>query len=117
MGKMFESCSYFVGCNYWASHAGTAMWSDWRPEVVESDFKRLSEHKVKVLRVFPLWPDFQPITLLCKYSGIPVEYRFGEEPLSDDEERKAGVSKTAIARFAEFADLAENMILSWSSGY
>ena len=29
--------SFTVGCNYWASHAGTAMWTDWRPEVVEAD--------------------------------------------------------------------------------
>jgi len=25
--------SFVVGANYWASHAGTAMWRDWRPDV------------------------------------------------------------------------------------
>ena len=34
---------FLLGCNYWASHAGTRMWADWRPEVVERDFRLLSE--------------------------------------------------------------------------
>ena len=29
---------FFVGCNYWASHAGTNMWRDWSAESVEADF-------------------------------------------------------------------------------
>ena len=35
--KLFESGKFFTGCNYWASHAGTNMWHDWQPDVVESD--------------------------------------------------------------------------------
>ena len=27
---------YFVGCNYWASHAGTNMWRNWDEASVDS---------------------------------------------------------------------------------
>jgi endo-1,4-beta-mannosidase len=30
-----------IGCNYWASHAGTRMWVQWDENVVREDFKRL----------------------------------------------------------------------------
>ncbi len=46
--------SFVVGCNYWASHAGTQMWSDWQPEIVEADLRQLAEGGLQVLRVFPL---------------------------------------------------------------
>ena len=53
------------------------MWSDWRPAVVDSDLRRLAAAKLRVLRVFPLWSDFQPIHLLRGYLGQPVEMRMG----------------------------------------
>ena len=31
--------SMFLGCNYWASHAGVYMWREWRPDVVEHERK------------------------------------------------------------------------------
>ncbi len=55
---------FVVGCNYWASHAGTFMWRNWQAEVVEADFRQFAAAGLQVLRVFPLWPDFQPLTLL-----------------------------------------------------
>ncbi len=75
-----EPGAFVVGCNYWASHAGTAMWRDWREEVVERDLARLASAGLQVLRVFPLWPDFQPITELAGVNGKPVEMRHGEDP-------------------------------------
>jgi endo-1,4-beta-mannosidase len=124
MSLITSQGTFFTGCNYWASHSGTAMWSDWRPEVVEKDFERMSKWGIKVLRVFPLWPDFQPITLLKGIFGYPAEYRIGEELLSDDEEGRAGVSKTAMHHFEEFATLADKynikfivgLITGWMSG-
>ena len=112
---------FVVGCNYWASHAGTAMWTDWRAKVVEEDLRQLAGAGLQVLRVFPLWPDFQPIHLLRGGHGTPVEYRLGEEPLPEGD---AGMSPVAMARFAEFADLAEKhglklivgLITGWMSG-
>ena len=51
---MFEAGGrFFVGCNYWASHAGIAMWRKWDADTVRADLKLLSENAVEVLRVFP----------------------------------------------------------------
>ncbi len=119
-----DSGKFFIGCNYWASHAGTAMWSDWRPEVVDQDLKKLSEEGLEVLRVFPLWPDFQPIEMLYGGGGEKVEYRFGEELIPDTEAGRAGVSMIAINRFREFTEIAKKynlklivgLVTGWMSG-
>jgi hypothetical protein len=119
-----EPGKFVVGCNYWASHAGTSMWSDWRADVVEEDLKQLAEAGIQVMRVFPLWPDFQPLTLLKGGGGQPVEFRLGEAPLPYDEAGQAGVSPTAIAHFNEFAGLAHKyglklivgLLTGWMSG-
>jgi len=122
--SLTEPGAFVVGCNYWASHAGTAMWSDWRPEVVERDLKALADGGLQVLRVFPLWPDFQPITQLRGGGGNAVEIRHGETPLSDDAAGRAGVSEEMIGRFDHFARMAEQnglrlvvgLITGWMSG-
>ncbi|HEX2948074.1 MAG TPA: beta-mannanase [Armatimonadota bacterium] len=118
------SGAFVVGCNYWASHAGTRMWADWRPEVVAQDLQRLSEAGLQVLRVFPLWPDFQPITQLYGGGGYLAEIRHGEEPLPDDACGRAGMSAEAMEHFAEFLDLAQQhglkfivgLLTGWMSG-
>lgn len=122
--SLTEPGHFVLGCNYWASHAGTAMWSDWRPEIVDDDLRRLAEAGLQVLRVFPLWPDFQPITLLRAGQGQPYEIRFGEEPLPDTEAGQAGVSEEMLERFQVFADLALKhdlqlvigLVTGWMSG-
>jgi len=108
--------SFVLGANYWASHAGTAMWRDWRPEVVADDLRRLSEAGLQVLRVFPLWPDFQPIHLLRGGGGQPVEVRFGELPLPDDASGQAGLSAEMMGRFRIFLDLAQQHGLAFDIG-
>lgn len=122
--KFAQPGSFVVGCNYWASHAGTATWSDWRADVVEADLRQLSEAGLQVLRVFPLWPDFQPINLLRGGAGKPREIRIGEQPLADDTAGQAGVSLDAIERFQIFLNLAQKyrlklvvgLITGWMSG-
>jgi hypothetical protein len=121
---LLDSGRFILGCNYWASHAGTAMWSQWRPEVVEDDFRKLSEAGLQVLRVFPLWSDFQPIHRLYGWAGIPHEYRFGENPLPDTQAGQAGISVEMMERFAELIRLAEkyhfklivSLLAGWMSG-
>jgi hypothetical protein len=116
--------TFVVGCNYWASHAGAAMWSNWHADIVERDFHRLSEAGLQVLRVFPLWPDFQPLQRLYGGEGKPVEFRFGEAPLPDNDIGRAGVSETALQRFDVLVDLAQRyqlqlivgLITGWMSG-
>lgn len=67
-----------LGCNYWASHAGIYMWRNWDKQVVEQDMKHLQKCGVRVLRVFPLWSDFQPLTL-AKNNGFH-EFLHGDQP-------------------------------------
>lgn len=120
----FIKGSFFTGCNYWASHAGTAMWSDWKPDIVEKDLKYLSDTGLEVLRIFPLWTDFQPITLLRKFAGDPVELRLGGELPPWTEEGCAGVSHIAAEHFEEFVHIAAehgfkliiSLLNGWMSG-
>jgi hypothetical protein len=119
-----ESGTFRVGCNYWASHAGTNMWKDWRPDVVEADFARLASHNIRLVRVFPLWPDFQPVEALYGNSGLMREYRMGEEPLPDTPLGQAGVSEEAMEKFAQLCALSKKyglqlivgLITGWMSG-
>ena len=115
---------FFSGCNYWASHAGTFMWRNWDAAAVERDFKQLSSHGVTVLRCFPLWPDFQPLTEHSQFAQIFEEFRMGENPLPDTEEGQAAVSPVMLERFHTFAQLAHKyglklivgLITGWMSG-
>ncbi|MFA7231626.1 MAG: hypothetical protein WC071_10185, partial [Victivallaceae bacterium] len=117
--------SFHIGCNYWASHAGVRMWEYWHPEIIEQDFEQLSKSGMQLLRVFPLWPVFQPLTA----AQIPGqngnhEFRFGDKPLGHTLPGKAGVSAEAIEKFRTFADLAEKhnlklvvaLVTGWMSG-
>lgn len=121
--ELVQSGRFVVGCNYWASHAGTRMWEDWRPDIVTRDLRRLEQGGLQVLRVFPLWPDFQPLTLL-RTGFQPVEYRHGEAPLPDDPCGQAGLSAVMMERFAEFLDLVSarglrcvvGLLTGWMSG-
>ena len=93
--------SFFLGVNYWASHAGTNMWHEWDETVIEDDFRRLKEMNIRFLRVFPLWSDFQPLKQLYAYAGANKEVRYeNEEPLPFTEEGRAGVDPLMIDRFS-----------------
>ncbi|MBL4576379.1 MAG: hypothetical protein JKY51_09850, partial [Opitutaceae bacterium] len=67
--KCLSSGSLSLGCNYWASHSGTNMWKNWQPEVIQKDFELLVENGISVIRIFPLWPDFQPPIPLLSGAG------------------------------------------------
>ncbi len=122
--KIFESGKFFTGCNYWASHAGTNMWHDWSEETVESDLKRLSEANIKVMRMFPLWSDFQPLRMHYQGGGNPMELRLREDPLPHTPEGRAGLDPVMLDRFETFLDLAKKygiklivgLITGWMSG-
>jgi len=74
-----EDGNFVVGCNYWASHAGCFMWRQWNPEIVRQDFKRLAALKLQCIRIFPLWPDFQPLTRLYSSEGRPYTLAWRDE--------------------------------------
>ena len=124
--SIFRAGRFQVGCNYWASHAGMMMWRQWRPDVVADDLKQLADEGLQVLRVFPLWPDFQPLRQLYTGMGRPMELRLGpdERPLGHDPAGRAGVDPEMMDRFAFLADRAEEnglslivgLITGWMSG-
>lgn len=115
---------FFVGANYWASHAGTNMWRNWDESVVDMDFHVLADNGVQVLRVFPLWNDFQPLRKHETCSSRFMEMRMGEEPLPDTFPGKYGVDPVMINRFRKMCELAEKynlklivgLITGWMSG-
>lgn len=119
-----EPGKFVLGCNYWASHAGTNMWKDWRPEVVEADMKQISEAGMQVIRVFPIWPDFQPIHQFYSSGGSLKEIRFKDGPLPGTGPGKNGVSVEALAHFRQLADMAHKhniklivgLVTGWMSG-
>ena len=119
--EIFEDGGFFVGCNYWAKNAGMYMWSQWRPDIIERELSELSKNGVEVMRVFPLWSDFQPLTGDCACGGGYRSYRFRDNrPLPN----WAGVDDEMIARFAWFCDCAEKhriklivgILTGWMSG-
>ena len=66
---------FYTGCNYWASNAGMYMWRRWDPKAVEKDIAELSRNGVNIMRVFPLWPDFQPLTRMLASRRTTVRSR------------------------------------------
>ena len=108
MNDFMKDGNFYIGANYWASHAAINMWSDWRADVVDRDLKLLSEHGVKHLRMFLLWPVFQPLHAIWANSQL-YELRMGddERPLPDTEAGRAGVSEEACRHFDEFCAIAE----------
>jgi len=108
MSRFMYDDKFTIGVNYWASHNSIRMWEDWDADVVDSDFAKLAGCGVTHLRVFPLWPVFQPLRIMWA-NLTPFEYRMGpdEQPLPDTEAGRAGVSEEACEHFAEFCKLAE----------
>ena len=97
---------FFTGINYWGSESAINMWENFNAESVENDFRLLCGARITHLRVFPLWPVFQPLKALYSFGGVE-EYGFGEEPLPDTPAGRAGVSEEACRNFEVFCDLAE----------
>ena len=101
---IFASGEFFIGCNYWAKNASMYMWSQWRPEIVEQELATLSRYGTRVMRVFPLWSDFQPLTGDCRAGGSYRSYRFRDnQPLPNE----AGVDEEMMKRFRLFCDMAQ----------
>lgn len=114
---------FTIGCNYWASNAGTYMWRNWDEAVVEDDLKKLAGCGVECLRVFPLWSDFQPISSCINGAGRN-EMRINDKPLDKSPEGIAGVDPVMIDRFARFIELCDKynikllvcLLNGWMSG-
>ena len=111
--------SFMIGCNYWASNAGMYMWREFDEKIVEKDFALLSSHGVDTIRVFPLWPDFQPVSKMHVSNKVFTE-RAGDIPI----ETYGGLDKKQLNNFSVMLDLAEKynlkvivaLITGWMSG-
>jgi beta-galactosidase len=122
--SLTEPGAFVVGCNYWASHAGIHMWRDWQPEIIAADLKQLSAGNIRVIRVFPVWPDFQPITQYYGGGGSSLEIRLKEQPLPTSGPGANGLDTTALRHFRELADMAAQyhiklvvgLVTGWMSG-
>ena len=110
MKKYFqgEKSDFFIGVNYWASHAGINMWRDFSAKVVEEDFAKMENAGIKVARVFPLWRDFQPITAQLGPIGNIREVAFGDKILNpNDPAESAGVDINQIKNFKKLVASAK----------
>lgn len=111
---------FIIGVNYWASHAGTNMWKNWDEDTVRSDLRFLSEHNIKTLRVFPIWPDFQPIKPYYT-SGRLYEYRMEDDSLPKN---PYYLDETMLSRFDKLLDICGEfnikvivgLVTGWMSG-
>jgi len=112
--------SFILGCNYWASNAGTEMWQQFDAEAVKRDLSVLSDNGIKYLRVFPIWRDFQPVTPLIGAQGRISEYTQNGKMC----ENRYYLSKEMLDKFSVFLDICDQMqikvvvglITGWMSG-
>lgn len=110
-----------LGCNYWASNAGTEMWVQWAPDVIRKDLQTLKAHGVGYLRVFPNWRDFQPVVSLYGGQGTHVEYRLSGDRFPENEDY---LDEEMLQRFDVFCDLCQEhgirlivgLLTGWMSG-
>lgn len=112
---------FLLGCNYWASHAGTEMWKDWDEEAVRKDLRVLSEYGITYLRIFPIWRDFQPIIALMEEKGKIREYRLEGDKKTDN---PYYLDTQMLLHFKQFCDICEEyqmklivgLLTGWMSG-
>lgn len=121
---LYKNESYLIGCNYWASHAGTHMWRQWDEAVVEKDFSQMSELGLKIVRVFPIWSDFQPVSMLHAGGGMDYEMAHGESFIDDPLDPEQLIDPVCFAHFDRLLDIAQEhgislvigLITGWMSG-
>lgn len=111
---------YSVGVNYWASNAGMYMWRRFDEDTVRRDLDLLAAHGCDTLRIFPLWPDFQPVEDAFVGSHHIHHIRSNDQPLKST----AGLDPVMLERFSKVLDLAEArgmkvivaLLTGWMSG-
>ncbi len=112
---------FMIGCNYWASNAGTEMWRQWDEKVVKNDLKLLSEHGIEYIRVFPLWRDFQPVIPMYAGAANLFEYRLEGDRMP---ENPYFLDEVMLDRFGTLCDISEEygiklivgIVTGWMSG-
>ena len=114
-----------IGVNYWASETGLKMWREFSADCVEKDFAAMADAGVNLIRIFPLWSDFQPVQWASGSSNRPLELVFTDgSPLPEKGVRRYGLDPVMLERFRCVADLAAKynfkivvgLLTGWMSG-
>ncbi len=105
MSEIFDS--FFTGINYWASKSATHMWRDYDAKSIEKDMELLQKAGVTMLRVFPNWEDFQPLTAFVVPYGEVYEYGINGKPLPKTSAGEAGIDEVMFERFEDFCQIAD----------
>ncbi|MBN2301235.1 MAG: beta-mannanase, partial [Lentisphaerae bacterium] len=100
------------------------MWLKWQPREIAKDLDALAKYGIKLLRVFPLWPDFQPIESLKGFYGTTRQIGTGRDSIPLNDENIACLDPVMLNRFSEFADMARErgmklivgLLTGWMSG-
>ena len=117
MQNILQSGKVALGCNYWASNAGIYMWRHFDLDAIEKDFKLLSENGLTLLRIFPLWNDFQPIRQMSAVFNTFREIRMkDDQPLEGSPLAEAGIDEVMMKRFRQVLDLADKIVEEIKSG-
>ncbi len=93
--------NFMLGCNYWASNAGIEMWSNFDINAIKKDIKLLAEHGATMLRVFPLWSDFQPVHHV--WTADTKTYLFSTKK-GNPEDNPYYLDEAMLQRFSLFLD-------------
>ena len=120
---------FFLGANYWASHAGLYMWRRYDEGTVEKDLQMLRSYGVNTIRIFPLWPDFQPLTEMRFFDTQAAEsgsfrMRTGDQPLVYQKFPDSGLDEKQVKNMKHLLTVAKNnglqvivsFITGWMSG-
>ena len=112
---------FMIGCNYWASNAGTEMWRAFDENIIREDLRILTDNKIKHLRIFPIWRDFQPIKALTSWAGMVSGYCQADEKKSKN---PYFLDETMLSRFKAVLDICAEfnlkvivgIVTGWMSG-
>jgi hypothetical protein len=118
------SNEFLIGCNYWASHAGMFMWRHWDEASVRLDLEALASHRIRTLRVFPFWPDFQPLEQVWDIYGERLGMLSKGRRIPSSGPGRAGLDELMMERLRRFCDLAAEydvqiilaLVTGWMSG-
>jgi endo-1,4-beta-mannosidase len=61
---------FVTGVNYWPIDSAMSWWHRFDASIVEDDFSRILEAGLKVVRIFLLWEDFQPLPKKVSTKGL-----------------------------------------------
>jgi endo-1,4-beta-mannosidase len=112
---------FILGCNYWASHAGTEMWVDWDLEKVRQDMSLMKEYGIRYIRVFPNWRDFQPVKPLFHHGGNLEGYYTEKDQKPTNPYYLDDIMMERFQCFCDVADqygikLIVGLLTGWMSG-